>query len=204
MTCALVSAWSAPTAGGPQAEYMALRSGFAVRIVCAWLKPFVWSQSVSSLPTIFSLAFIAPRPASMPFTRSSSEGMPGTPARIAELVARLEPRREVLAGEHAAVEVVRGDDRGLAFPGRDVVVDQHDLDAVLLRRLERGHHGRARRRDRDALHACRDHVLDRRDLTRVVGRALSLAEEDLRAGRLLVELLRPVLQRRSRSRPGTW
>jgi ABC-type sugar transport system substrate-binding protein len=38
-TCALVSAWSAPTAGGPQAEYIAFRSGFAVRSVWAALNP---------------------------------------------------------------------------------------------------------------------------------------------------------------------
>ena len=40
-----------------------------------------------------------------------------------------------------------------------------------------------------------DHVLDRRDLAGVVGRALTLREHDLRSRRRLVELLRAVLER---------
>ena len=100
-----------------------------------------------------------------------------------------------LPGELAALEVVRRDDRALLLPGRDVVVHQDDLDARLDRLVERGRHGRARRRDGDALDALGDHVLDRGDLAGVVGAALAAGVDDARARRRLVPLLRRVDER---------
>ena len=61
---------------------MAVRSGFAVSIVWAAAAPLVWSQSVSSFETTLILLFSAPSPLSIPFTRSSRAGTPGTPSRI--------------------------------------------------------------------------------------------------------------------------
>src|ERR687887_257490 len=60
---------------------MASTLGCADRRSAAAVTPLFWSQSVGALPTI--LIPDEPRPCSMPFTRSSSAGTPGTPCRTA-------------------------------------------------------------------------------------------------------------------------
>ena len=122
-------------------------------------------------------------------------GRRGIALEDAEGVARLEPCGEVLAGEHAAVEIVRRDDGALLLPLGDVVVHEDDLHPCLDRLVERRRHGWARRRDGNALDSLSDHVLDRRDLARVVRPALATGVDDLRARGCLVPLLGRVDER---------
>jgi hypothetical protein len=48
----------------------------------AALRPLSCAQSVSSFDTTLIWLFSEPRPASMPLTRASSAGTPGTPSRM--------------------------------------------------------------------------------------------------------------------------
>ena len=158
-------------------------------------EPLVLGAVGAQLADDLELALERPEPGEHAAHARVERRDPGHAGEHAQLVARLQLRREVLAREDAALEVVRRDDRRLALPGRDVVVEQDDLDALLDGLVERLAHGRARGRDGDALDALRDHVLDRRDLTRVVRGALALGERDRRARMRLVPLLRRVLER---------
>ena len=90
--------------------------------------------------------------------------------------------------------VVGRHDRGLAVPVRQVVVDQDDLHPGLDRGVEGRLDLRAGRRDRDALHALRDHRLDDRDLAFMVVARLALAGDQFDVGMLP----RPIPWRRPR------
>ena len=121
----------------------------------------------------------------------------------ADLVAVLQHRLEILAGDPAAVEVVGRDQRRLALPVRNAVVDQHHLDAGRDRLVERGRDGRIDRRDGDPLDALRDHRFDQRDLPLDVGGRLPLADDQLDVvARPRISWRRPPSSRRTER--GTW
>ena len=192
--CASVRAWSAPTAGGPAGRVHRCEVGVSRqdRLGCAESLRLVAIRL--QLADDLQLGLHRAEACEHAVDAVIERGAARDTFQDRELVARLEPRGDVLARKHPAVVVVGRDDRRLSLPGRDVVVDQDDLHPLLLGGLKRRYDRRTRRGDRDPFHSGRDHVLDRGDLTRVVGRALPLREHDRGAGSLLVELLCAVLQ----------
>ena len=113
---------------------MAATSGLAVRMSWAASRPLVWSQSVGSEATISKSSPSASEEAGDPVLERRRAG---DALEHGDGVAGLELLGHELAGELAAGQVVGGDERGLAVPAGDVVVDEDDLDAGVDRLLER-------------------------------------------------------------------
>ncbi len=84
-------------------------------------RPLVWSQSVGSEATISKLVA---EPFDEPVDPVLERRRAGDAFEHGDGVARLELAGHELAGEHTAGQVVGGDERGLAVPVGDVVVDE--------------------------------------------------------------------------------